>query len=103
VNERLQMKAVLICLTALMGGGCAPAMKESTDTRSGIPGFCSPDAVQQLIGRPHNKETGEQALRLSGATQLRWITPGDPIAMDYITDRINLETDGRLVLRAYCG
>lgn len=80
-----------------------PAMREAPNARPEILGTCSADVVQRLIGRPRSKETGEQALRLSGAAQLRWIAPGDPVAMDYSTDRINLETDGRLIFRAYCG
>lgn len=78
-------------------------MQEVGDNPQTIPGQCRPDAVQRLIGRAQSKETGELALRLSGANELRWIAPGDSISMDYATDRINLETDGQRVVRAFCG
>ncbi len=97
------MKALLNFASLLIAGGCAPAMQEPPDSAPDIPGHCRPDAVQRLIGQAQSEETGKQALRLSGAAQLRWIGPQDAISMDYAMDRINLETDGRRILRIYCG
>lgn len=97
------MKAVFLMIAALIGGEGAPVMQGSDDTPQTIPGQCRPDALQRVIGRAQGMETEEFALRLSGANEVRWIAPGDPISMDYAMDRINLETDGQRVVRAYCG
>lgn len=79
-----------------------PALPPEDPARA-IPGMCSAEPVQRLIGRGRSRQVGQEALRLSGAAQLRWIAPGEPVTMDHITDRLNLETDGRNIVRAYCG
>lgn len=97
------MKVMFLGIAMMIAGGCAPVMSEASDHPQTIPGQCSPDAVQKVIGRAQSKETEELAMRLSGANEVRWIAPGESISMDYVMDRINLETDGQRVVRAYCG
>jgi hypothetical protein len=49
--------------------------------------------------------TDAEAKRLTGATIVRQINPGDAVTMDFRQERITIETDrktGRIV-RAYCG
>lgn len=56
-------------------------------------GICKADAARSLTGRQASGELGTEALRLSGATALRWIRPGDVVTMDYREDRVNIELD----------
>jgi hypothetical protein len=51
------------------------------------------------------KVTDAEAMRLTGATIVRQIRPGDPVTMDFRPERITIETDGKTgrIVRAYCG
>jgi hypothetical protein len=56
---------------------------------------CDAAKAQPLVGRHGTSELGAQALRLSGAGTIRWIPPGTAVTMDYRTDRLNIELDGK--------
>jgi hypothetical protein len=67
------------------------------------PGLCRQDAAQMLAGR--QRVSDRRAKRLTGASIVRQISPGDPITMDFRRERVTIETNsatGRIV-RAYCG
>ena len=67
-------------------------------------GACNATKAQGLVGRAANNEQGAEALRLTGATALRWIRPGDAVTMDYRTDRLNIELDSaNRIVRVACG
>jgi hypothetical protein len=58
------------------------------------PGRCDAAGAKSLIGRAASAGLGAEALRLTGATALRWIAPGSAVTMDYREDRLNIELDG---------
>jgi hypothetical protein len=65
---------------------------------------CNAARAQPLVGRGATGEVGAEALRLSGARNIRWIAPGTAVTMDYREDRLNIELDGRnRVTRIRCG
>jgi hypothetical protein len=65
---------------------------------------CDARAAQKLVGRVANPRLIARALRLRGAAQARLVRPGQPISMDYATDRITIEVDARdRVIRLSCG
>ncbi|KXF74803.1 hypothetical protein ATN84_23150 [Paramesorhizobium deserti] len=66
-------------------------------------GVCNPAATQRLIGGI--KPNDQDAMRLTGATLVRQIAPGDPVTHDLRDNRVTIETDpdsGRVVA-ARCG
>jgi hypothetical protein len=70
---------------------------------AGAPGICRREAADALAGRKRISDA--RAKRLTGATMVRQIRPGQGITMDYRQERVTIETDpktGRIV-RAYCG
>ena len=99
----------LILATALMSMGCTvvpPAEPPPAETPplpdAGPP--CNADGLGNLLGRPASRDLGAEAMRRSGARDLRWIRPGDAVTMDYREDRLNIHLDGRgLVERFACG
>jgi hypothetical protein len=65
---------------------------------------CKGNKVQHLAGRRASTATVGRALRLSGASNSRVVKPGQPIAMDYQTDRLTIEVDARhIIIRLSCG
>lgn len=79
--------------------GCAA----SSTVSAAASGRCDEQAAQRLVGK--TKPTDADAMRLTGATIVRQITPGQPVTMDYSDSRVTIETDpatGRVV-RAMCG
>jgi hypothetical protein len=79
----MKVLAVALLLTA----GCATAPAAETGGR------CDAARAQKLVGRTRSEKAGAEALRLSGATALRWIAPGTMVTMDYRENRINLRLD----------
>lgn len=62
----------------------------------GVPGgTCEAAAAQRLIGQTANAALGSDALRLTGASSLRWIPPGTAVTMDFRPDRLNIELDAQ--------
>lgn len=65
---------------------------------------CRADGAQALVGRAASAGAVAEAMRLSGAAQARIVRPGEPITMDYSTDRITIEVDARnCIIRLDCG
>jgi uncharacterized lipoprotein len=90
--------AMAVTLTVALAG-C------STDQRASAPtsGVCDAVAAQQLVGQL--KPTDAEAMRLTGATLVRQIAPGDAVTHDLRANRVTIATDpatGRVVL-ATCG
>ena len=68
------------------------------------PGKCVADGLGSLTGKTRNEAVAKQALRLSGAKTIRWISPGMAVTMDFREDRLNFELDAQgKIVRAYCG
>lgn len=70
---------------------------------AGGAGICRRDAAEALTGK--KRITNAQAKRITGASIVRQIKPGQPVTMDYREERVTIETDpktGRIV-RAFCG
>ncbi len=67
------------------------------------PGICRGDAAKALIGKKH--VTDAAARRLTGASIVRQIKPGQGVTMDYRQERVTIETNPktRRIIRAYCG
>lgn len=67
------------------------------------PGVCNQAAAAALTGK--NRISDRRAKRLTGATIVRQIRPGQGVTMDYRRERITIETNPRTnkIVRAFCG
>ncbi len=95
------IRVVLPAVAALvMTSACTPKTPPET-----VPGVeCNADSVSGLIGKNRSAEVEAEALKLSGAKTVRWLTPDSMMTMDFRVDRLNLHlgTDGKIG-SARCG
>lgn len=66
-------------------------------------GVCSRAAAESLTGK--HRISDRRAKRLTGATIVRQIKPGQGVTMDYRRERVTIETNPRTgrIVRAMCG
>lgn len=89
--------AAAAALLALTGCTTGPTVNAAA------PGVCIAAAAQRLVGKA--KPVDDDAMRLTGATIVRQIAPGDSVTHDLRNNRVTIETDpssGRVV-SATCG
>lgn len=95
------LNAAALLALALLAAGC---QKETPPQASAAgPGLCRPAAAEALAGKARISDA--EAMRLTGATTVRQIKPGDGVTMDFRRERVTVETDpasGRII-RAMCG
>ncbi len=91
------MRKLAIMLFVAAGACMTPAQgEEDLPEHGSTPGFrCDAARAQALVGQAASGELGARALDLTGARTIRWIQPGQMVTMDYRTDRLNIELDGR--------
>lgn len=76
------------------------AQRAPVDSASSV---CRRDKAEGLAGKKRISDA--RARRITGASIVRQIRPGQAVTMDYRQERVTIETDpksGRIV-RAYCG
>ena len=95
-------------LRILLIGLTAPALLlesgySTSQAATHRPGICNPPAAAALVGK--NRISSRQAKRLTGATIVRQIRPGQGVTMDYRRERVTIEAEPRTakIVRAYCG
>ena len=65
---------------------------------------CKADDLQVLVGEQANANTGQVALKRSGAKTLRWIPPNSAVTMDYRQDRLNISyNEDMAITKVNCG
>ncbi|MBN9074444.1 MAG: hypothetical protein J0H34_23140 [Rhizobiales bacterium] len=91
-----------ILLLAAAGLILAVGQNEPAAAKS-KPGICNRAAAEALSGK--RRITNNRAKRMTGATIVRQIKPGQGVTMDYRRERITIETNPRTgkIVRAFCG
>lgn len=95
---RAHRLAVLTIAFVIAAGEFSPSQAANPE-----PGLCNPAAADALAGK--NRISNRRAKRLTGATIVRQIKPGQGVTMDYRRERVTIETDPktRKIVRAFCG
>ncbi|AKV07869.1 lipoprotein [Pseudomonas fluorescens NCIMB 11764] len=95
-------------LAASLLAGCSSTSTESatdpvTTTDTGH-SRCEARAAEFTIGKKASPELLEQARIRAGAQNARILKPNDMVTLEYRSDRLNLNTDDKLVItRINCG
>jgi len=92
------VSAATLALAAMAVTAC-----QADSTGRDTPGICRPEAAEALAGM--DRLSDEQARRMTGATLVRQIVPGQGVTMDYRQERVTIETDPKTgkIIRALCG
>ena len=87
---------------ALLLAGCATVTEKPPQLAR--TGTCDAAPAAGLVGREGTAALGAEALRLTGASRLRWRRPGAMVTMEFSPGRLNLHLDdqGR-ISRIVCG
>lgn len=86
---------------ALLVAGCQK--KQEPEAAAVEPGICKREAADALVGK--DRISDADAMKLTGATIVRQIKPGDGVTMDLRQERVTIETDPATnkITRAMCG
>lgn len=101
---RLQFIVTVISCSTLLA--CSTIGTEPVVQERGVtPGYtCQTNGLDTFVGQQANSETGDRALKQSGAKSLRWIPPRSSVTMDYRQDRLNIEYNEKMeIQRVNCG
>ena len=68
------------------------------------PGACDASQLQGLVGQPYAESMLNQAKEDAGATDVRVLKPNQPVTMEFIGERLNIEIDEKgMVSGVRCG
>ena len=96
------MKTLIAIGAAMLASACVSVVPPPPGPPA--TGTCNAARAQGLIGRAATSQLGSEALRLTGARDVRWIAPNTAVTMDYREDRLNIETDAQNRVRSIrCG
>jgi len=93
-----------VYLLAGLGMLAMTAAASADEPGSGpAPGVCDRAAAETLGGKADMSD--DQVKKLTGATIIRRIAPGDPVTMDFRQERVTVEVDAKTgkIVRAFCG
>lgn len=97
--------AAAIVASFVLASACTAQVPVETTAGAGDEQHpCNADKAAGLVGRVASEAAQAMALRLSTSSIIRIVRPGQPISMDYMTNRLTVEVDERnRILRLYCG
>jgi hypothetical protein len=82
-------------LTAAALTACQPYASEPGDAAATpeTPDLCGATKVTSWVGKADSPSAREAITKASGAKNIRWLTPGMAVTMDYRQDRLNAKID----------
>ena len=67
-------------------------------------GTCDASQVEGLVGQVYTEALAEQARQDAGAAKVRMLKPNQPVTMEFLGERLNIEVDDKnLVSGVRCG
>ena len=114
----MRVRAVLlfsVLAAGVVAGACSTPQTATAPGRSPVPqpppsgslpisGSCSATEAQFAIGQTRSNDLLERARVAANASVARFLVPNQPITMEYLASRLNLELDEKNFVRsARCG
>lgn len=94
------------CLApALAMAACAAVPAPPSAAPVPVPGGeCNAAGMERFVGQRRSSETQAAILRATGASQIRWVTPGMMVTMDFLATRVTVHIDAdNRISRIACG
>lgn len=97
--------AAMVALTGCAGLGTPGAGPGAASGTPGTPpAVCDAAAAQFALGQSFGPALERELRARSGASIVRWLSPGQAVTMEFNPARLNLTLDGRSrIVRAACG
>ena len=100
----MRAAAGAVAMAMTLGCATAAASDEEVPVHGSTGRKCDAGKAQILVGKAASQELGAEAMRLSGAGVLRWISEGSMYTMDFREDRLYIELDRQnRVTKIRCG
>lgn len=96
----------LLYLTPVLLAACAAAPPNSgIPSRGEVAGrTCDASGTDRFIGMAGTSETGSEILAATNSADLRWITPGTMVTMEFNASRVNVHLDSaNRIIKIVCG
>ncbi|MCD9085255.1 I78 family peptidase inhibitor [Stenotrophomonas sp. SY1] len=82
----------------------AQAAASTAEATPPPPASCDASQVQGLVGQTYSDAVQTQAKEDSGASDVRVLKPNQPVTMEFIGERLNIEIDDKNVISGVrCG
>jgi hypothetical protein len=89
---------------ASTGSVAGPSTPAQRDTVESVRDACDSTKAQWAIGEQATDALLDRARQAAGARSARFLRPGQSITLEYLDSRLNLELDGKDVVRTVrCG
>lgn len=89
---------------ALLLVGCAGLGELGSGAPAAPKTTCDAAAAQFTLGQSFGPALEREAKARSGASVVRWLSPGQAVTMEFNATRLNLTLDGRSrIVKAACG
>jgi hypothetical protein len=98
------MIRLLLPIAMLSIAACQPVPPQTgTPAPPAEPTACGAEKVAGFVGKTRTDALATEVARVSGAKNIRWISPGMAVTMDYREDRLNVDLDDKgVITRLYC-
>lgn len=93
-------------VAAVLLSGCAGVNQPGSGTPAVPPtrASCDAQAAQFALGKSFGPQLERELRAKSGASVVRWLSPGQVMTMEFRAERLNLTLDGRgQIVKATCG
>lgn len=96
--------ACLVPALAIAACAAAPAAPDAPAPTPAPGGECNAAGAERFVGQRRSPETGNAILAATGSSQIRWVTPGMMVTMEFLPTRVTVHVgeDGRIT-RVVCG
>ena len=96
--------ACLAPALAIAACAAAPAAPDAPAPARASSGECNAAGTESFIGQRRSPETGDAILVATGSSQIRWVTPGMMVTMEFLPSRVTVHVGEDLrITRIVCG
>ena len=102
MNNTIKITALAPALLGMTA--CATTPADGSPARPDPTAQCDASDAQGMLGQRATAATGAELLRVTGASELRWVPPRTAVTMDFRAYRLTVSYDDNMIIeRIACG